>query len=321
MLGEVMRGDETAHAVGVDLFRATQESLERWLESTSPALCEPPSGAAVARMLRAMLVGLFFEHVAGVLDRRRPTRPRPSAARAKEWRRSSAQVRRVALSGAVAALCQVSRPCLTPDLHPAVRPRAPSAPSPGPTTRRCGTRRSRPWTPSSAGTLQDERVRALVERVFDGRVCRSSGRSWSRPGVTRPGDISGVDDLVADPLDRQAGPARLRGRRAARGAPTGSPTRARRCGSAPLPAPPGSRPSPCGPARTSGSSTSRGARNWWRMGYRPGMIVTHAHPAYLYGGGHDAPGHLRVLRAAQPCGCRHPTPTSWPSRPCASGPG
>lgn len=27
------------------------------------------------------------------------------------------------------------------------------------------------------------------------------------------------------------------------------------------------------------------ARNWWRWGYRPGMIVTHAHPAYLYGGG------------------------------------
>jgi phenylacetate-CoA ligase len=26
------------------------------------------------------------------------------------------------------------------------------------------------------------------------------------------------------------------------------------------------------------------ARVWWRYGYRPGMIVTHAHPAYLYGG-------------------------------------
>jgi phenylacetate-CoA ligase len=28
-----------------------------------------------------------------------------------------------------------------------------------------------------------------------------------------------------------------------------------------------------------------GSRNWWRMGYRPGQIITHAHPAYLYGGG------------------------------------
>jgi phenylacetate-CoA ligase len=27
------------------------------------------------------------------------------------------------------------------------------------------------------------------------------------------------------------------------------------------------------------------ARNFWRTGWRPGMVVTHAHPAYLYGGG------------------------------------
>jgi phenylacetate-CoA ligase len=27
------------------------------------------------------------------------------------------------------------------------------------------------------------------------------------------------------------------------------------------------------------------ARVWWRYGWRPGQIVTHAHPAYLYGGG------------------------------------
>ncbi len=27
------------------------------------------------------------------------------------------------------------------------------------------------------------------------------------------------------------------------------------------------------------------ARTWWRYGHRPGMIATHAHPAYLYGGG------------------------------------
>jgi len=27
------------------------------------------------------------------------------------------------------------------------------------------------------------------------------------------------------------------------------------------------------------------ARHWWRNGWRPGTVVTHAHPAYLYGGG------------------------------------
>jgi AcrR family transcriptional regulator len=67
MLGEVMRGDETAHAVGVELFAATQDSLEQWLDGAQPSLCDAESRPAMARMLRAMVVGLFFEHVAGVL--------------------------------------------------------------------------------------------------------------------------------------------------------------------------------------------------------------------------------------------------------------
>lgn len=71
MLGEVMRGDETAHAVGVELLSATQQSLEHWLDQTRPDLCGgpgSPGSAALARVLTAMLVGLFFEHVAGVLE-------------------------------------------------------------------------------------------------------------------------------------------------------------------------------------------------------------------------------------------------------------
>jgi AcrR family transcriptional regulator len=67
MLGEVLRGDETAHAVGVDLFQATQVSLERWLAERRPDLCDPSERVAMARLLRAMLVGMFMEHVAGVL--------------------------------------------------------------------------------------------------------------------------------------------------------------------------------------------------------------------------------------------------------------
>lgn len=67
MLGEVLRGDETAHAVGIDLFQATQVSLERWLADHRPDLCAPDERVAMARMLRAMLVGMFVEHVAGVL--------------------------------------------------------------------------------------------------------------------------------------------------------------------------------------------------------------------------------------------------------------
>lgn len=68
MLGEVLRGDDTAHAVGVELFAATQESLERWLAESEPAVCRRVGAPALARVLRAVIVGLFVEHVAGVLD-------------------------------------------------------------------------------------------------------------------------------------------------------------------------------------------------------------------------------------------------------------
>lgn len=68
MLGEVLRGDETAHSVGVELFTATQESLERWVAENEPAISERAGAPALARLLRAVIVGLFFEHVAGVLE-------------------------------------------------------------------------------------------------------------------------------------------------------------------------------------------------------------------------------------------------------------
>jgi AcrR family transcriptional regulator len=68
MLGEVLRGDETAHAVGLDLFEATRESLEHWLAEHRPDRGDTEDRAALARVLRALIVGLFFEHVAGVLD-------------------------------------------------------------------------------------------------------------------------------------------------------------------------------------------------------------------------------------------------------------
>jgi phenylacetate-CoA ligase len=37
------------------------------------------------------------------------------------------------------------------------------------------------------------------------------------------------------------------------------------------------------------------ARNWWRSGWRPGQVVTHAHPAYLYGGGVMLSGALEYF--------------------------
>jgi phenylacetate-CoA ligase len=37
------------------------------------------------------------------------------------------------------------------------------------------------------------------------------------------------------------------------------------------------------------------ARNWWRNGWRPGQIVTHCHPAYMYGGGLMLSGTLEYF--------------------------
>jgi phenylacetate-CoA ligase len=39
------------------------------------------------------------------------------------------------------------------------------------------------------------------------------------------------------------------------------------------------------------------ARVWWRNGWRPGQVVTHAHPAYLYGGGVMLSGSLEYFGA------------------------
>lgn len=68
MLGESLRGDETALAVGRELLCATQASLERWVEEREPTLCQRVDPGSLARMLRALIVGLFFEHIAGTLE-------------------------------------------------------------------------------------------------------------------------------------------------------------------------------------------------------------------------------------------------------------
>jgi AcrR family transcriptional regulator len=67
MLGEVMRNDQTALSVGHELLATTQRALEHWIEQDQPELARGAGPDAVARMLRATVIGLFFEHVAGVM--------------------------------------------------------------------------------------------------------------------------------------------------------------------------------------------------------------------------------------------------------------
>jgi AcrR family transcriptional regulator len=67
MVGEAMRGEETARAVGVDLFGAFESAIEDWVKNNRPDLDEGPGAAAVARLLSAMVVGIFIQHAADVL--------------------------------------------------------------------------------------------------------------------------------------------------------------------------------------------------------------------------------------------------------------
>ena len=131
--------------------------------------------------------------------------------------------------------------------------------------------------------LQNERLARMVERIYDGPVPLFRDKLQAA-GITAPGDIATVDDLESVPLTVKQD---LRDSEAA-AAPWGNyrftdPRQAVRLGTS---------------TGTTGQPTitvwtrrdlwieyESGARNWWRMGYRPGMIVTHAHPAYLYGGG------------------------------------
>jgi AcrR family transcriptional regulator len=67
MVGEAMRGEATARAVGVDLFASFEKSIEDWVTDNRPDLNEGPGAAAVARLLSAMVVGIFIQHAADVL--------------------------------------------------------------------------------------------------------------------------------------------------------------------------------------------------------------------------------------------------------------
>ena len=131
--------------------------------------------------------------------------------------------------------------------------------------------------------LQDERLRDMVRRVFE-RPVPMFRRTLESAGITGPGDVTSIDDLERIPLTVKQD---LRDSEAA--------------------APPFGdyRFTPASDCVRYGQSTGTtgtptamlwtrhdiwveyesAARNWWRMGYRPGMSATHAHPAYLYGGG------------------------------------
>jgi len=137
--------------------------------------------------------------------------------------------------------------------------------------------------PDERRRLQDERVRALVRRALETPVPLFA-RKLFEAGVTSAEDVRGVEDLGAIPVTRKQ---ELRDSEAAH-PPIGDYrfTSLRDCVRI------------CRSTGTTGEPTTvlftrkdlfieheSSARNLWRRGHRPGMIATHAHPAYLYGGG------------------------------------
>ena len=68
MIGEAMRGESTARAVGLDLFTSFQDHIEEWITKNRPDLHERAGAGDVARLLSAMVVGVFVLHSAGVIS-------------------------------------------------------------------------------------------------------------------------------------------------------------------------------------------------------------------------------------------------------------
>ncbi len=156
-------------------------------------------------------------------------------------------------------------------------------PIPRPTEQKLWDPAHQAMDPGRRRELQDERVRALVRRILQTPVPLFAAK-LEAAGITSPDDVKGVDDLSRIPSTIKQD---LRDSEA-EAPPWGryrftDPRSAVRLGTS---------------TGTTGQPTitvwtrkdiwieyESGARNWWRMGYRPGQVITHAHPAYLYGGG------------------------------------
>lgn len=149
------------------------------------------------------------------------------------------------------------------------------------------------FDPERRRALQLERVRAMVRAILETPVPLFA-RKLAAAGIAHPEDLADVEDLSAVPTtvkqelrDAEAehpplGDYRFTGldRCARIGTSTG----------------------------TTGTPTiamlsrhdlwieyESAARNYWRSGWRPGAVVTHCHPAYLYGGGLMLSGTLEYF--------------------------
>jgi phenylacetate-CoA ligase len=129
--------------------------------------------------------------------------------------------------------------------------------------------------------LQDERVRELVRRALDVPLFAQKLKS---AGITNAGDVRGAGDLGRIPTTNKDD---LRASEAEH-PPIGDYRFTKLNDAVRIAQSTGTTGTPTNSIFTKKDlfiEYESSARGLWRRGHRPGMIATHAHPAYLYGGG------------------------------------
>lgn len=147
--------------------------------------------------------------------------------------------------------------------------------------------------PERRRQLQLDRLRSLVDRVVD-RDVGLFRRKLAEAGVERGEDLRSLEDLDAIPTTRKQDLRDSEAEHPPLGDYRFTPlSECVRIGQS---------------TGTTGTPTlsvltrhdlfieyESAARNWWRNGWRPGQVVTHCHPAYLYGGGLMLSGTLEYF--------------------------
>lgn len=140
--------------------------------------------------------------------------------------------------------------------------------------------------------LQLDRLRALVDRALTTPVPLFA-RKLAEAGITGGGDLTDIDEINTIPTTVKQ---ELRDSEAA--APPFGDYRFDLDGIVRLGTSTGTTGTPTIAVFTRRDiwlEYESAARNWWRNGWRPGMRITHAHPAYLYGGGVMLSGSLEYF--------------------------
>jgi phenylacetate-CoA ligase len=140
--------------------------------------------------------------------------------------------------------------------------------------------------------LQAERLRAMVDRITGGAAPHFAGK-LADAGIAASGDIASIDDISRIPTTVKQ---ELRDSEAAH--PPFGDYRFDTGGVVRIGTSTGTTGTPTIATFTRHDiwlEYESAARNFWRSGWRPGMRITHAHPAYLYGGGVMLSGALEYF--------------------------